>query len=212
MEKILIKANGQWTLIKSKMVPYKDAYSSTIGDHRHTYLSENDNKLSQNHMLKYYKDNNHTLKDMVNHETGKSEPHMLMERGVGDEQSWRPNATGPNMVDWATNPKHVSTSNYSVMAASDLGSPEEDKKIPSYTDGNRGMNLKFWVPMSHILGGRKYLADNHATEDTHAKAADQSHDDGHIVVKPGKFPLHSKQMVRSAPGSGDPKIGKPQLF
>lgn len=212
MDRLLIKANGQWELFKSKKVSYGGVYHAVRHNQQYEFLDDDQQFKAQQHMLEHYKQNKLPIEQRVNHATGKAEPHLLMERGVHNESTWEPNASGPNMMDWSTDPNYITTSHHTVMATSDYHVPN-DKRAPGYTtEGSKGVSLKFWVPISHIVGGRRYLAENHMSADNPHLKDEMFFDDNHVVLKPGKFPLYSKQHVRAKPNSGDNIVNQPQLI
>lgn len=193
MEKLLIKSNGQWSLLKSKITPYNGVYPATNFRSNVSFLNPTQQAASHSHILDHYKKNNLPIKDMVNSSTGQTEPHLLMGRGIHNESLWKPDASGPNMFDWSTNPNSVTSTHHTVVGAADN---TNNNKIPPYADaGDKAISLNFWVPLSNVVGGRKHLSQHALDSDN--KKDDESHTDDHILIRPGNFKLHSKTWVRN---------------
>jgi hypothetical protein len=194
MEKISFNNLGQWDLLKTDN-EYTGAYNATNQGKQARFLSPEQEKKSQEHTLGHYLKNKMPVKHMVNPASGDKEPHILVGRGVGDEYGfWEPNAKGQNQFDWSTHPNHVQLDKYNVVGAED--SEDKGEQIPPYTSGEKGAYIKYWVPVSSVLGTRQYLHDNHLDKDKYPNTDDDQFGHSHIVIKPGRYPVHSRHMLR----------------
>jgi hypothetical protein len=144
------------------------------------------------------------FKMMPNENTGQPETHVMLHRGLGFNATDNPSADTPNSLK--ITPTHVEQPKYGVHAA-DIGAAGQ------YVDGDspHAGVYSFWVPTSHIEAMRHYMQNRFKNpnmpnakrwdEDAHSsgKTPDpaayrdweindpQSADEGHIVVKPGKY-------------------------
>lgn len=196
-EIIKIAPNGQWSLEKAVNFPkhrVKDSvYEATNLNNQKQLLTNEDLQASHDDLLSYYKENNLPIEDMVNELTGETEPHVLVERGIHDESSWEPDAKINNKLDWSTHPGYVTSDHHSVVAASDASIAGDDGRQPGYIDGGgKAVHLKFWAPLSSVVGRRSHLGQYLGREGLDGEEYDAAGFDNHILLRPGKFPVHSK--------------------
>jgi hypothetical protein len=194
MEKLITNRNGQWKLIKVWGDPDYDNIS-----HGNTPFSDQESENAARQAFMQYVQHNapsHVqVKNMPNLTTNIVEPHVLMHRGIGeDEESdinphgYFVNAEGiksySNRLDFSDG-STVKTKTNSINTLH----PEEAEGHAK--DSTFGKKISFWVPASSIYG--HCTAINHhilnPERPLQEYTTDPDFDQEHVMIKPGQYPL-----------------------
>lgn len=178
-EKVKILNNGQWKLTKAWGTATYDAV-----DHGESPFGADQNKAHQakTDLIDHVKTNYPSqLKTMKNLHTGKDEPHVLLHRGIGNNDGENPvsTRTGQNSIAWSG--KFINSTHNSVHTLNKdqaLGYAEGDAR----EDGEHGIAHSFWVPLSNIHGNEPSIDGEHNQSDAQAD---------HVLIAPGKYRRHS---------------------
>jgi hypothetical protein len=216
MEELKFLPNGQWILSKAnKFGPDNVEYGTTWEERsKDQFLTGKDAEGGRKSVLRTFASDNHPIKQMKNLHTGKSEPHLLMQRGIdNDQREIKPDGKTANSIHWTPDEKYVSHETHAIHGP---GHGNGDYATQGYSESKdenevTGKHFSFWVPLSHIVSTRNY-ADG-ALKNTKKFNSDSGHKgfggepyvphkqpdggvpewDSHIIVKPGKYRTHKVQ-------------------
>lgn len=196
MEKLHVHTNGQWKLIKAWGDP--DYYQISHGNSPFKD-QESENAARQNlmHYLQHNPPPHVQVKNMLNLTTNRTEPHVLMHRGIGAMEASEIMPHGyfiddsgvkryDNMLDFSDG-STVKTKTNSIHTFQ----PDEAKGHAE--DWNFGKMISFWVPASSLYG--HCAAINHHILNPGEpplralRNKDTEFDADHVMIKPGQYRL-----------------------
>lgn len=175
-ESIQFYKNGQWTLRKAWGSSIYDAVShgkSPFKDHAETHQAKTD-------ILNHFKKQNLPMKNMENLQSGIEEPHVLLHRGMPEEDpntTINPAAKGPNMLDFS-NGKTVKTTHNHVSTSNRDEAEFYSAKPGKGNNDDFGHHLSYWVPISSVYGNGKSIDK------------DENSNSDHHLVAPGEYQIN----------------------
>lgn len=175
MEKLLIKSNGQWELTKAKPVLPNNAnglydLDSSKPGKRYTGKDLADQqRMAVDYSKKYH---GSIVKDMKNEETGQTEPHIVLHRGLVTPYE-HPKNGQENRIKWNHRNNTVTMGTDSVHTSS----------IEAAHNFVNQSLFSFWVPQSKIHAGPNH--HDHIGSDSFAAA--QADDHAHVSIKLGSY-------------------------
>lgn len=191
MEKINYLSNGQWKLEKAKS-DMPGPYDIDHNNPAHKY-KDNENIKHMRHTFKTAGNQSHkAMKMEVNPTTGKSEPHIMLHRGMPDSQMAMNSKRHGNQKFEVTD-THINHEGTGVHTA-------EYSMADAYSGGYGGGEGKarvhsFWVPMTNIIQNASF----------HNEKSGNLSAGNHITVGPGNYKKISEDEKKDMMSKLDPK-------